>query len=58
MGGVIRVVRMTMMTMTENSASGSTPSCNPIVAKIKPTSPRGTIPTPMTSFRPLNQNGA
>src|SRR5687768_3507931 len=25
---------------------------------MRPTSPRGTIPTPITAFRPLNQNGA
>src|SRR5690606_13968477 len=39
-GGVTSVVMITIMTITANSSSGSTPACLPIVAKISPTSPR------------------
>ena len=35
-----------MMTMTENIVSLTTPSCLPTDAKIRPTSPRGTMPQP------------
>lgn len=43
-----------MMTMTENIASLMTPSCLPTIAKISPTSPRGTMPQPTSQgFMPL-----
>ena len=42
------------MTITENTSSLTTPRERPIVAKIRPTSPRGTIANPTTSlFAPL-----
>ena len=50
MGGVKRVLNITTITITEYTLSDITPSANPIVAKIKPTSPRGIIPTPTISL--------
>jgi hypothetical protein len=41
-----------------NRPASKTPLASPIWAKIRPTSPRGTIPTPMTLFLPRNQKGA
>ena len=40
------VVSMTTATMTEKTSSDTTPSVLPVTAKIRPTSPRGTIPQP------------
>jgi hypothetical protein len=40
------VVAMTIRTNAENKASPTTPNAFPVPAKIKPTSPRGTIPIP------------
>jgi hypothetical protein len=48
---VTSVVRITIITITENMASFITPSCLPTMAKIRPTSPRGTMPQP-TSHLP------
>jgi hypothetical protein len=40
------VVATTIRTIAENKASPTTPNAFPVPAKIKPTSPRGTIPIP------------
>ena len=53
-GGATNVVAMTIRSTAPNTASGSTPERRPMSAKMSPTSPRGTIPTPTTSRR----NGA
>jgi hypothetical protein len=45
-GGAARVVATTIRTIAENKASPTTPNAFPVSAKIKPTSPRGTIPIP------------
>ena len=45
-GGAARVVATTIRTIAENKASPTTPNAFPVPAKIKPTSPRGTIPIP------------
>lgn len=45
-GGVRSVVNITIITITEKTSSDTTPSDLPIAAKIRPTSPLGTIPQP------------
>ena len=40
------------------SLASKTPLESPIWAKMSPTSPRGTIPTPMTLFLPSNHGAA
>ena len=57
-GGAMNVVTMTINVSALNSPASSTPDVNPICAKISPTSPRGTMPTPITDFFPLNHTGA
>lgn len=53
-GGVMRVVNITTITITENNSSLTTPNPLPTEAKISPTSPLGTIPQPISSlFVPL-----
>jgi hypothetical protein len=54
----MNVVTMTMSVTAPKSPASSTPLASPIRAKLRHTSPRGIIPTPMTLFFPLNQNGA
>jgi len=45
-GGINNVVNITMITMIEKIESEIIPKFFPIIAKIKPTSPLGTIPKP------------
>ena len=45
---------MTTMTAMEKMRSSITPSCFPTFAKIKPTSPRGAMPTPTTMLPPTS----
>lgn len=47
LGGVKRVVKITIITITEKTESETTPNCFPIIAKISPTSPLGTMPKPI-----------
>ena len=49
-GGVMMVVRRTINNTTAYSSSSKTPMETPIVAKIRPTSPRGIMPIPMSSL--------
>ncbi len=48
--GGMRVERMITKIMVEKTLSGIAPSAFPVAAKIKPTSPRGTIDTPTKSL--------
>ena len=57
-GGAMSVVTITINVTPANRPSLKTPLERPIWAKIRPTSPRGIIPTPTTVLFPLNQNGA
>ena len=47
----MNVVTMTMSVTALKIPASKTPALIPIWAKIKPTSPRGIIPTPITLFR-------
>ena len=49
---------MTMKVTALKSFASKTPLESPIWAKMRPTSPRGIIPTPITLFLPLNQGAA
>ena len=42
-----------MMTIMENTPSGTTPNSRPTIAKISPTSPRGTMPLPTSHLLAL-----
>ena len=50
-GGAMNVVTMTMRSTAPNTSSPRTPDRRPMSAKMRPTSPRGTIPTPTTRRR-------
>jgi len=53
MGEVKSVLKMTMMMIVEKIWSGMTFKLLPVMAKIKPTSPRGTMPKPTTALLTL-----
>ena len=55
--GVTKVVTITMMTIAEKTPSLTTPSPFPMLAKMRPTSPRGIIPTPMESRSTFGRDG-
>src|SRR6185295_10254651 len=57
-GGATKVVTMTMSSTAPNTSSVSTPDRRPMSAKMSPTSPRGTIPTPTTMRRSGTQGAA
>src|SRR5215213_4500455 len=57
-GGAMKVVAMTISRMAPNTASLRTPARRPMSAKMRPTSPRGIIPTPTTRRRNLAQGAA
>ena len=54
----MNVVTSTIKVAPVNKPSLKTPVESPIWAKIRPTSPRGIMPTPITVLLPLNQKGA
>ena len=49
-GGTMKVERMTMIRIALYTDDERIPAVSPIDAKISPTSPRGTMPTPTSSF--------
>src|SRR4051812_30592718 len=57
-GGATKVVAMIMSKTAPNTASLRIPARRPMSAKMSPTSPRGTIPTPTTIRRKLSQGAA
>ena len=57
-GGATNVVAMTISSTAPNTSSLSTPARRPMSAKMSPTSPRGTIPTPTTRRRMRTQGAA